>query len=68
MMRGVTIKLPEIACSKLEALEFSCDAALEAARAAANRLAGLPRDADVSLFVQASKPSGEWVHRNYLAK
>ncbi len=26
------------------------------------------RDADVSLFVEASRPSGEWVHRNYLAK
>ncbi len=26
------------------------------------------RDADASLFVEASKPGGEWVHRNYLAK
>ncbi len=26
------------------------------------------RDADASLFVQASRPGGEWVHRNYLAK
>ena len=48
-MRGVTIKLPEVACSKLEALEFACDAALEGARTAANKLAGLPRDADASL-------------------
>jgi hypothetical protein len=26
------------------------------------------RDADASLFVQAAKPGGDWVHRNYLAK
>ncbi|MFY9639295.1 MAG: ARPP-1 family domain-containing protein [Rhodomicrobium sp.] len=26
------------------------------------------RDADASLFVEASRPDGEWVHRNYLAK
>jgi hypothetical protein len=26
------------------------------------------RDADAVLFVEAAKPGGEWVHRNYLAK
>jgi hypothetical protein len=26
------------------------------------------RDADAALFVQAAKPSGDWVHRNYLKK
>ncbi|MBI4724209.1 MAG: hypothetical protein HY765_04255 [Rhodomicrobium sp.] len=26
------------------------------------------RDADAALFVEAAKPSGEWVHRNYLKK
>jgi hypothetical protein len=26
------------------------------------------RDADSALFVQAARPGGEWVHRNYLAK
>jgi hypothetical protein len=26
------------------------------------------RDADAALFVEAARPSGEWVHRNYLAK
>jgi hypothetical protein len=26
------------------------------------------RDADAALFVEAAKPAGQWVHRNYLAK
>ena len=26
------------------------------------------RDADAALFVEAARPSGEWVHRNYMAK
>jgi len=26
------------------------------------------RDADAALFVEAARPGGEWVHRNYLAK
>lgn len=26
------------------------------------------RDADAALFVEAARPTGEWVHRNYLAK
>ncbi len=26
------------------------------------------RDADAALFVEAARPDGEWVHRNYLAK
>jgi hypothetical protein len=26
------------------------------------------RDAEAALYVEAAKPSGEWVHRNYLAK
>jgi hypothetical protein len=26
------------------------------------------RDAGAALFVEAAKPGGEWVHRNYLAK
>src|SRR5262249_43516262 len=26
------------------------------------------RDAEAALFVEAAKPGGEWVHRNYLAK
>jgi hypothetical protein len=47
-------------------------AAAEKGKANAQKIGSLAnqetRDADAALFVEAAKPSGGWVHRNYLAK
>lgn len=47
-------------------------AAAEKGKANAQKIGNLAhqetRDADAALFVEAARPSGEWVHRNYLAK
>jgi hypothetical protein len=48
-MRGVTVELPPLALSKLQELELARAAAEDAGRAAANRLAALPINADASL-------------------
>jgi hypothetical protein len=49
MMRGVTVELPPLALAKLQELELARAACEDAGRAAANRLAALPVDADASL-------------------
>ncbi len=47
-------------------------AAAEKGKANAQKIGSLAhqetRDADAALFVEAARPSGEWVHGNYLAK
>jgi hypothetical protein len=47
-------------------------AAAEKGKADAQKIGSLARqetrDADAALFVESAKPSGGWVHRNYLAK
>ncbi len=47
-------------------------AAAEKGKANAQKIGSLAnqetRDADAALFVESAKPSGGWVHRNYLAK
>ena len=47
-------------------------AAAEKGKANAQKIGSLAhqetRDADAALFVEAARPGGEWVHRNYLAK
>ncbi len=47
-------------------------AAAEKGKANAQKIGNLAqqetRDAEKALFVEAARPGGEWVHRNYLAK
>ena len=47
-------------------------AAAEKGKANAQKIGSLAqqetRDADAALFVEAARPGGEWMHRNYLAK
>jgi hypothetical protein len=49
-MRGVSVALPDAAKSKLQELSLTREAALDAARSAANRLNNSPRDTDKQIL------------------